>query len=109
MNAKPNPALKRSVDKADPKTVESLAAKASISETLAAFVRRTRYDDIPADVRTRALHHMLDAAGIAVAATRYDHTHRVLTAMRGLGGAGNVPVLGFPARLSMREDRKSVV
>jgi 2-methylcitrate dehydratase PrpD len=100
MNAKPNPALKRSADKADPRTVESLA---SISETLATFVARTRHDDIPAQVRTRALHHMLDAAGIAVAATRYDHAHRVLTAVRGLGGTGDVPVFGFPARLGMRD------
>ena len=87
MNARPNPALKRSADKADPKTIESLTS-ASISQTLAAFVTRTRHENIPADIRMRALHHMLDAAGIAVAATRYDHAHRVLTAVRGLGGAG---------------------
>ncbi len=102
MNAKPNPALKRSADKADPKKVVGLATS-SIAETLAAFVARARNEDIPAEVRTRALHHMLDAAGIAVAATRYDHAHRVLTAVRGLGGAGSVPVFGFPARLGMRD------
>ena len=104
MNAKPNPALKRSADKADSKKVESLVpSQAPIAQTLAAFVARTRHDEIPEPVRTRALHHMLDAAGIAVAATRYDHAHRVLTAVRGLGGAGSVPVFGFPARLAMRD------
>ena len=103
MNAKPNPVLKRSADKADARKIESLAAPSSISRTLAAFVARTRSDNIPAEVRTRAVHHMLDAAGIAVAATRYDHAHRVLTAVRGLGGAGNVPVFGFPAKLGMRD------
>lgn len=104
MNAKPNPSLKRSSDKADPKNVESVvASQAPIASTLSAFVARTRHDDIPEAVRTRALHHMLDAAGIAVATTRYDHAHRVLTAVRGLGGAGSVPVFGFPARLAMRD------
>lgn len=104
MNAKPNPALKRSPDQTDPKTVARLAPlEAPIAQTLAAFVARTKHDDIPEAVRTRSLYHMLDAAGIAVAATRYDHAHRVLTAVRGLGGAGNVPVFGFPARLGMRD------
>src|SRR5690606_15378426 len=47
----------------------------------------------------------LDAAGIAVATTRYDHAHRVLTAMNGLGGGsgGTVPLFGFPGRLAPRD------
>lgn len=75
----------------------------AITRQLARFTARTRAEDIPQSVRTRALHHMLDAAGIAIAASRYDHAHRVLTAMRGLGGSGDVPVFGFPARLSPRD------
>ncbi len=74
-----------------------------ITQQLARFAARTRAEDIPQTVRVRAMHHMLDAAGIAIAASRYDHAHRVLTAMRGLGGAGTVPVFGFPARLSPRD------
>ncbi len=79
------------------------ATRDAITQQLAAFTARTRADDIPASVRTRALHHMLDAAGIAVAATRYDHAHRVLTAIRGIAGHGEVPVFGFPARLPPRD------
>jgi 2-methylcitrate dehydratase PrpD len=86
-------------------TAATAAARANtgISEQLARFVATTRHDDIPTRVRERALHHMLDAAGIAVATTRYDHAHRVLTAVSGLGGRGDTPVLGFPAKLSPRD------
>jgi 2-methylcitrate dehydratase PrpD len=87
-----------------PPTVPQLLGKADpITQQLARFAARTKADDIPQTVRVRALHHMLDAAGIAIAASRYDHSHRVLTAMRGLGGAGKVPVFGLPARLSPRD------
>lgn len=79
------------------------APEEAITKQLARFTARTRAEDIPQSVRVRALHHMLDAAGIAIAASRYDHAHRVLTAMRGLGGAGDVPVFGFPARLAPRD------
>ena len=74
-----------------------------IADVLADFAAGLRHEDIPAEVRTRATHHMLDAAGIAVATTRYDHAHRVLTAMRGLAGEGRVPVIAMPARLPPRD------
>lgn len=75
----------------------------SIAEELAAFTARLDDDDIPASVRTRAAHHMLDAAGIAVAASRFDFAHKMLSATRGLGGEGHVPVFGMPTRLSPRD------
>lgn len=104
MNAKPNANLGRSADKADAAKVAGIkGTEAPITAELARFAARTGHTDIPASIRQRALHHMLDAAGIAVAASRYDHAHRVLTAMRGLGGDGMVPVFGFPARLSPRD------
>ncbi len=103
MNAHPNPDLKASPDLADATKVAAAVGLRPIAEALAAFATGTQSADIPADVRVRALHHMLDAAGIAVAASRYDHPQRVLTAMRGLGGEGTVPVIGFPARLSPRD------
>lgn len=94
----------RGKEPAEAKTANNDAAPdMPITAALAKFASTTKADDIPAEVRTRALHHMLDAAGIAVAASRYDHSHRVLTAMRGLGGEGTVPVIGFPARLSARD------
>ena len=105
MNAKPNPDLKRSPDRATRSKVKAATTEAPgpIAETLAAFASRTRAEDIPAEVRTRAVHHMLDAAGIAVAASRYDFAHRMLTGMRGLAGEGPVPVIGMPARLPARD------
>ncbi|MEZ5815901.1 MAG: MmgE/PrpD family protein [Hyphomicrobiaceae bacterium] len=103
MNAQAHPDLKSSADLADAGKVLRSAGQLPITEALARFVSETRDEDIPATVRFRALHHMLDAAGIAVAASRYDHAQRVLNAMRGLGGSGDVPVIGFPARLSARD------
>lgn len=75
----------------------------SISQRLAAFAADTPDDAIPAGVRTRAVHHMLDAVGIALASTRYDFAHRTLTALRALSGPGDVPVIGMPARLTPRD------
>jgi 2-methylcitrate dehydratase PrpD len=46
---------------------------------------------------------MLDAAGIALASTRYDFAHKTLAGLQALGGAGDVPVLGMPARMSPRD------
>jgi 2-methylcitrate dehydratase PrpD len=102
--AHPSKDLKGSPDRADEARVAALATPPPpIRDALAAFAAETRHDDVPVEVRVRAMHHMLDAAGIAVAAARYDHAHRVHTAVRGLGGEGTVPVIGFPTRLSPRD------
>lgn len=103
MNAQVNPDLKTSQDLADGKLVDEVIGNQPITAALATFAADYKGNDIPPFVRFRALHHMLDAAGIAVAASRYDHPQRVLTAIRGLGSEGNVPVLGLPARLSARD------
>src|SRR5262249_25926018 len=103
MNAQANPDLRRSADLADEKKVGELIESQAITSALATFTADLAGDDLPAVVRFRALHHMLDAAGIALAASRYDHPQRVLTAIRGLGTEGQVPVIGMPARLSARD------
>jgi 2-methylcitrate dehydratase PrpD len=74
-----------------------------IAERLAGFTAELRFADIPAAVVARAKYLMLDAVGIALASTTFDFAHRTLTAMRGLGGRGDSPVIGFPARLPMRD------
>jgi 2-methylcitrate dehydratase PrpD len=79
------------------------AATASIQAQLADFAVSLGHDDIPAEVRTRAVHHMLDAAGIAVASTRYDFAHKTLAGVRALSSEGRVPVFGMPARLPARD------
>jgi 2-methylcitrate dehydratase PrpD len=74
-----------------------------IAETLARFTAGLSFERIPPEVVDRAKHLMLDAVGIALASTGFDFAHRTLTAMRGLGGEGDSPVIGFPAHLPMRD------
>ncbi len=73
------------------------------AHALAAFAAGLALDQVPAEVQARAAHHILDAVGIAHASSRYDFAHRTLTALRGLGGEGKVPVFGLPARLAPRD------
>ena len=51
----------------------------------------------------RAKLHILDAVGIGLAASRYDFSHKTLTAIQGLAGDGAYPVIGMPARLPLRD------
>jgi 2-methylcitrate dehydratase PrpD len=74
-----------------------------VAETLARFTAGLSFDRIPAAVVARAKHLILDAVGIALASTGFDFAHRALTAVRGLAGDGDSPVIGFPALLPMRD------
>ncbi|MFK7944490.1 MAG: MmgE/PrpD family protein [Paracoccaceae bacterium] len=80
-----------------------IASDAPIAEQLAEFASGLDHDKVPAKVRTRAMYHMLDAAGIAVASTRYPFAHPVLAGLQALGDTGDVPVFGMSARLSPRD------
>ena len=82
---------------------QTAEAEAPISERLATFAVELQHDAIPAAVRTRAAHHMLDAAGIALASTRYDFAHKTMAGLQALGSAGDVPILGLPARMNPRD------
>jgi len=77
-------------------------ATATLAEQLAAFAARLRPEDIPAEVRARACHLMLDATGIACASTRYEFAQRTLSAARELG-EGDSDVIGMTAKLSLRD------
>jgi 2-methylcitrate dehydratase PrpD len=74
-----------------------------ISETLSDFAHGLAPAAIPAEVRERARHLMLDATGIALASGRYDFAHKAMTAIAGVGGTGAVPVIGMPVRLPPRD------
>jgi len=74
-----------------------------ISDTLATFTATLAWDAIPAPVIERAKLHILDALGIGLAASRYDYSHKTLTAMRDLAGEGHYPVIGMPTRLPLRD------
>ncbi|HJU16740.1 MAG TPA: MmgE/PrpD family protein [Stellaceae bacterium] len=77
--------------------------KPLVAEILARFTAGLNGETIPPPVAARAKHLMLDAAGIALASTGFDFAHRALTALAGLAGAGDTPVIGFPARLPLRD------
>ena len=80
-----------------------------ISDSLAAFAISLRWQDIPAPVVERAKLHILDALGIGLAASRYDYSHKTLTAMSGLSGEGPYPVIGVPARLPRRDATRHIL
>jgi 2-methylcitrate dehydratase PrpD len=94
MNAMPRPAAP---------ALEAQAERPLIAGTLAQFAHGLDFNAIPAEVRERAKHLMLDATGIAYASGGYDFAHKTLTAIAGLGGSGQVPVIGLPQRLSPRD------
>src|SRR5438552_16721794 len=89
----------RTVDKAP--SAENQAEL--ISEALAAFAHDLSPAAIPAEVRERAKHLILDATGIALGSGRYAFAHKASTATSGLGGAGDVPAIGLPLPLRRRE------
>jgi 2-methylcitrate dehydratase PrpD len=90
--------MPRAVDKAGNDQQAQL-----ISQTLADFAHDLKPADMPAEVRERARHLMLDATGIAYASGRYEFAHKAMTAIAGLGGSGAVPVIGMPERLPPRD------
>lgn len=58
---------------------------------------------IPQDLRRRAVHHILDATGIAFASSRLDFARIALDGLAPLAGAGSVPVFGHQLRWSPRD------
>ncbi len=78
-------------------------AQEPIACSLATFARGLRLEDVPEPVIERAKLHILDALGIGLAASRYDFSHKTLTAIHGLAGDGSYPVIGMPASLPMRD------
>jgi 2-methylcitrate dehydratase PrpD len=60
-------------------------------------------DRINPAVRRRALYHMLDAVGIAMASAKMDFGHRALAGVRTFSDRGSVPVLGTREWLPPRD------
>ena len=75
----------------------------TISATLAGFTASLRWESIPAEVRTRAKHLMLDAIGCALAARQFDFAAVSLRAITELGGSGPRGVVGHAQRLPLRD------
>lgn len=76
--------------------------KQTLSEALSAFVADIDGERIPADVRQRAKMLLLDAVGVAFAATRFEFAQRALAGLR-LMGTGASEVIGMPATLALRD------
>jgi 2-methylcitrate dehydratase PrpD len=91
-------ALRRPSQEAPPSEPSAL-----ISEDLARFVGGFDAGAIPDAVTARAKHLILDGVGIALASTGFDFAHRALTAIAGLAGPGDTPVIGMPAKLPLRD------
>lgn len=83
--------------------MQSQITEQPITRALAEFATGLGHAEIPAEVRTRAHHTMLDAAGIALASTRYPFAHPVLAGLQAFGDTGDVPVFGMAARLNARD------
>ncbi len=73
------------------------------ASTLAAFALELDPSRIPDEVAERACLHILDALGVALAATTYPFAHRGLAAIGSMAGAGGYPVIGRPERLALRD------
>lgn len=81
---------------------EPAGAGALISASLAEFAASLRLDDVPAAVRERAKHLMLDALGIALASGTFEFARKALAGLRALG-EGDSWVIGMGAQLAPRD------
>lgn len=75
----------------------------TIAARLAGFASGLSLDAIPAEVRTRAKHLILDAVGCALAARRSYFAAPSLAAIAELGGSGPHAVIGQAVRLPLRD------
>ena len=80
----------------------NLSASA-VSGELGAFAARLRWEDIPAAVRERARHLILDAVGCALASRRFAFSTQSLEAIFELAGPGESVVIGQKRRLPLRD------
>ncbi len=77
--------------------------RAECAHRLAGFALGLDLRRVPAPVIERACLHVLDALGVALAATGYAFAERSRQAIGGLAGRGDSPVIGWPDRLPMRD------
>ena len=82
---------------------QETGAGATVSGELAGFAHALTYDAIPLAVRERAKHLILDAVGIALAATQEPFARRFLTGLQSLGETGESSIIGMAAKLPLRD------
>ena len=86
-----------------PAVQDPAAAPRSVSQQIAETAARLTYDALPARIRERAKLHMLDVIGTALAATRFEFSHRALAGLLSLGENGTHTVIGMPVKLALRD------
>ena len=77
-------------------------APQTLAEELSRFALGLSYEQIPAAVRDRAKHLILDSVGIALASTKYPFASVSFAALEELG-TGKSPVIGIGRRLALRD------
>src|SRR5215470_12536092 len=77
-------------------------APQTLAEELSRFALGLSYEQIPAEVRDRAKHLILDSVGIALASTKYPFASVSFAALEELG-TGKSPVIGIGRRLALRD------
>ncbi len=82
---------------------ESTTGSQTVAQKVAQYVAGFRYEDIPQATRERAKLLMLDAAGIALASTQYDFSHRILAGLNALNEGGSSSLIGTSGRLALRD------
>jgi 2-methylcitrate dehydratase PrpD len=81
-----------------------MANEPKLSTQLAQYACGFSLDAVPAEVRARATHLMLDALGIGLACTQWDFSRNTLAGLRELAGeGGDVPVIGYGQKLPLRD------
>ncbi|GAA4492904.1 MmgE/PrpD family protein [Actinoallomurus oryzae] len=78
------------------------SARTALARQVGEFAAGVDLSDVPAAVRERARHLVLDAVGLAFASTAYRFPAVALEALAAFGG-GDHPVLGMRDRLSARD------
>lgn len=83
--------------------IQAASVTTGPSQALATFAAGIGFDDIPQAVLDRALIHILDGLGLAVAATRFPFAGPTLAAVHELSGGGSSTVIGQTAGAAPRD------
>ena len=72
---------------------------ATLTEDVARFALRLRWEEVPEDVVALAKERLLDTLGVALASSRFDFTEAMHAAACTLGAGDEATALGFGTRL----------
>jgi len=86
-----------------PMAGQASEADRPVSAVLAGFAAGFDLSKAPSEIVERAKLHVLDCFGIALASTGFDFAQRAANAVRGLGGDGPYPVIGYDMALPARD------